>query len=65
MSDASAVGRSGIPVGDVLGLEVYGVDFVGQGQAMTVVDINPFPSFRELPQAPLALWRHLESSLSA
>ena len=51
-------------VGDVLGLEIYGVGFVGQKQPMTVVDVNPFPSFRELPQVPMALWRHLESSLS-
>lgn len=47
-------------VGWLTGLEVYGLDFVGPPDEMFLIDVNPFPSFRHLPQAAEALWDYLE-----
>ncbi len=47
-------------VGRLTGLEVYGLDFVGSPGDLLLIDVNPFPSFRCLPQAADALWDHLE-----
>jgi ribosomal protein S6--L-glutamate ligase len=52
--------EAALNVGRLTGLEVYGVDFVGSADAMFVIDVNPFPSFRALPQAADALWDYLE-----
>jgi glutathione synthase/RimK-type ligase-like ATP-grasp enzyme len=58
---AAAVGA----VGRLTGLAVYGVDLVGSGEAMHVIDVNPFPSFQGLPQAADALWDYLETEGAA
>jgi ribosomal protein S6--L-glutamate ligase len=42
-------------VGEVTGLEVYGVDIVGRDDALYVIDVNPFPGFHGVPQAPALL----------
>ena len=47
-------------VGRLTGLEVYGLDFVGPPGDRLLIDVNPFPSFRCLPQAADALWGYLE-----
>jgi hypothetical protein len=47
-------------VGSLTRLEVYGVDFVGSPEEPFLIDINPFPSFRALPQAAEVLWAYLE-----
>lgn len=47
-------------VGRLTGLEVFGLDFVGAPDDRVLIDVNPFPSFRCLPQAADALWNHLE-----
>lgn len=38
-------------VGEVFGLDLYGVDIVLGPEGPIVVDINDFPSFRQVPQA--------------
>ncbi len=42
-------------VGEVTGLDVYGVDIVGRDDALDVIDVNPFPGFHGVPQAPALL----------
>ncbi len=44
-----------IKVGTLTGLEVYGVDLVGQANDFYIIDINPFPGFMGLPDAPRLL----------
>jgi ribosomal protein S6--L-glutamate ligase len=41
--------------GRCLGLELYGVDFLGAGDDFFAVDVNPFPGFRGDPQIPAEL----------
>lgn len=41
--------------GRVFGLRVYGVDVVITPDGPLVVDVNPFPGFRDVPEAHLAL----------
>lgn len=48
--------------GRLTGLEVYGLDFVGRPGDRLLIDVNPFPSFRCLPQAADVLWDYLESA---
>ncbi len=50
-------------VGKLTGLEIYGVDFVETPDKLFLIDVNPFPSFRALPQAAEALWDYLEKSV--
>jgi ribosomal protein S6--L-glutamate ligase len=38
-------------VGDVFGLDLYGVDLLEGPDGWVVVDVNDFPSFRYLPDA--------------
>jgi glutathione synthase/RimK-type ligase-like ATP-grasp enzyme len=47
-------------VGRRTGLEIYGLDFVGWPGERVLIDVNPFPSFRCLPQAAEVLWDYLE-----
>jgi ribosomal protein S6--L-glutamate ligase len=42
-------------VGEVTGLEVYGADVVGRGDALYIIDVNPFPGFHGVPRAPALL----------
>ncbi|WP_055631010.1 ATP-grasp domain-containing protein [Streptomyces hirsutus] len=44
-------------VGAVYGLDLYGVDVVLGPNGPVVVDVNDFPSFRQVPDAPVRLAR--------
>ncbi len=44
-----------LKVGNLTGLEAYGVDLVGTGDAFYIVDVNPFPGFIGVPDAPTYL----------
>ncbi|GAA2071181.1 phosphotransferase [Actinomadura alba] len=44
-------------VGDVFGLDLYGVDLLQGPDGWVVVDINDFPSFRHVPDAVLLVAR--------
>ncbi|OLS14812.1 MAG: RimK domain-containing protein [Promethearchaeota archaeon CR_4] len=44
-------------IGELTGLEVYGVDLVGQDDAFYIIDVNPFPGFMGVVDAPILLAR--------
>jgi ribosomal protein S6--L-glutamate ligase len=46
------VARIAAAVGEVYGLELYGVDVLLGPEGPVVVDVNDFPSFRQVPDAP-------------
>ncbi|MER6958089.1 alpha-L-glutamate ligase [Streptomyces sp. NPDC000618] len=46
-----------LSVGEVFGLDVYGVDILDVGGAPLIVDVNAFPGIRGQPAAPAALAR--------
>jgi ribosomal protein S6--L-glutamate ligase len=45
-----------LQVGELTGLEVYGVDVVGKGDEYYVIDVNPFPGYVGVPQAATCLF---------
>jgi ribosomal protein S6--L-glutamate ligase len=45
--------------GRALGLELYGVDFMMSGDELCVVDVNAFPGYKGVPEAP----RHIAGYL--
>ncbi|MDI2125560.1 ATP-grasp domain-containing protein [Yinghuangia seranimata] len=42
-------------VGDAYGLQIYGVDLIATATGPALVDVNAFPGFRGIPEAPAAL----------
>lgn len=46
-------------VGQALDLDIYGVDVLYGPNGPAIVDVNPFPGFRNIPEAPWLLARHL------
>ena len=48
-------------VGQALELDIFGVDVLYGPSGPVIVDVNPFPGFRNIPGAPLLLARHLAS----
>lgn len=42
-------------VGDAFDLQIYGVDILETAHGPLIVDVNPFPGFRSVPDAPQAL----------
>ncbi len=46
-------------VGEVVGLELYGVDVLLGEAGPVVVDVNPFPGFRGVADAPRLIAEHL------
>jgi ribosomal protein S6--L-glutamate ligase len=48
-----------LKVGKALGLEIYGVDFLTAHDKFWVVDVNAFPGFKGVPEAPRCIARHL------
>jgi ribosomal protein S6--L-glutamate ligase len=48
--------------GQALGLELYGVDFLVAGDEFFVVDVNAFPGYKGIPEAPAAIADYLSSS---
>lgn len=53
------VRRAALMCGAALGLELYGVDFLLSGDRFAAVDINPFPQYKGVPEAPKALADHI------
>jgi ribosomal protein S6--L-glutamate ligase len=51
--------------GAALGLELYGVDFLVAGDEFFVVDVNAFPGYKGVPEAPGAIAEHLFSGALA
>jgi ribosomal protein S6--L-glutamate ligase len=49
-----------LQVGRAFGLDFYGVDVLPSGRGPLVVDVNAFPGFRSVPDAPAALARFIE-----
>jgi ribosomal protein S6--L-glutamate ligase len=45
--------------GAALGLELYGVDFLVAGDEFFVVDVNAFPGYKGIPEAPAAIADYL------
>lgn len=48
---AGEVARIAAQVGEVFGLDLYGVDVLLGPHGPVVVDVNDFPSFRQVPDA--------------
>lgn len=46
-------------VGDIFGLDIYGLDIVETAQGPVIVDINDFPSFGQVPQAIQLVATHI------
>lgn len=46
-------------VGEVVGLELYGVDLLLGEAGPVIVDVNPFPDFRGVADAPRLIAEHL------
>ncbi|MGH3087572.1 MAG: ATP-grasp domain-containing protein [Rubrobacteraceae bacterium] len=46
-------------VGEALGLEVYGVDFIEGPAGPSIIDVNPFPGFKGVRDAADSIARHL------
>ena len=51
--------------GKALGLELYGVDFLVAGDEFFVVDVNAFPGYKGVPEAPAAIAEYLLSGALA
>lgn len=51
------VARIAAEVGQVYGLDLYGVDVLLGPEGPVVVDVNDFPSFRQVPDAPARVAR--------
>ncbi len=45
--------------GEALGLEIYGVDFLLSANQFYVIDVNAFPGFKGIAEAPAALAEYL------
>lgn len=60
-----AVEALALQVGKVLGLSLYGIDFVESPQGPVPVDVNWFPSYRSVPEAPSLLCEHIWAHLTA
>lgn len=48
-----------LQVGDIFGLDIYGLDVVETAHGSMVVDINDFPSFGQVPDAPTIVAAHI------
>jgi ribosomal protein S6--L-glutamate ligase len=51
-----------LAAGAALGLELYGVDFLVAGEHFWVVDVNAFPGYKGVLEAPAAVARYLYQS---
>lgn len=52
-------------VGELLGLEIYGVDMIESGDGLWVVDVNGFPGFKGLPGVVPALASYIDRRASS
>ncbi len=48
-----------LQVGDIFGLDIYGLDVVETTSGSLVVDINDFPSFGQVPEATTIVAAHI------
>lgn len=49
-------------VGDAFALELFGIDIVMHSGAASVIDVNAFPGFRGVPDAPVKLAAYAENA---
>lgn len=56
--------RLSLSVGEALGLEIYGVDFIEGPGGPVVVDVNSFPGFKGVPGGARSVARHLADVVS-
>lgn len=56
--------QTALACGKALGLELYGVDFLVSGDEFFVVDVNTFPGFKGIPDAPRYIAEYLYERLS-
>ena len=54
-----------LAAGRAVGLELFGVDLVGRGGALAVVDLNPFPGYRGVEGAVAAVADHVAARAAA
>jgi glutathione synthase/RimK-type ligase-like ATP-grasp enzyme len=54
-----AVREATLACGAALGLELYGVDVMRAGDQFWVVDVNAFPSYKGIEEAPRRIADHL------
>ena len=52
-----------IAAGQATGLELYGLDLVGRNDKFTIVDLNPFPGYRGVDGADIAVADHIVTRL--
>ncbi len=48
-----------LQVGDIFGLDIYGLDVVETTHGSMIVDINDFPSFGQVPDATTIVAAHI------
>ncbi|MDY7229493.1 ATP-grasp domain-containing protein [Hyalangium rubrum] len=60
-----SVESQALRIGEVLGLTLFGVDFVEGPEGPVAVDVNWFPSYRAVPEAPSLLCEHIWAHLKA
>lgn len=56
--------QAALTCGKALGLELYGVDFLLSGDRFLVVDVNAFPGFKGIPDAPRCIAEYLYQRVS-
>jgi ribosomal protein S6--L-glutamate ligase len=59
---SSTIRDVAVAAGAALGLQLFGVDFLVAGDQFWVVDVNAFPGYKGVPEAPAALARYLYQS---
>jgi ribosomal protein S6--L-glutamate ligase len=48
--------KSALDIGNIFGLEIYGIDVVETAEGLVLLDINDFPSFRDSPNFRCPTW---------
>lgn len=56
--------KTALACGKALGLELYGVDFLVSGDKFFVVDVNAFPGYKGIPDAPRSIAEYLYKRVS-
>lgn len=61
----AAVREAALTVGRVLGLELFGIDVLTHDERLWVVDVNAYPGFKGVPEAPRAIAEYLLAAAPA
>ena len=61
---SNEIRQAALACGKALGLELYGVDFLVSGDKFFVVDVNAFPGFKGIPDAPRYIAEYLYGRVS-